>query len=171
MSSKVKIEDKFFMTKDDLTMCIPIPVLKDIAGSDLIEKFEKLSKKYIELRGGTDGLNSECDFGIVGTISNYVVYENKPFKTFNACKASVSLAKVAIQIMKAAKAKGFCLKLAYSSYMPLDSDSKFTWVLANSTELFDFKLTDKGKKLYKKLANMGWSYPGLYFDSATIVQP
>jgi len=156
---------------EDMKFCIPNPTMEDIVGKVVMKHFNELVKKYSELKGSVDGLNSEVDYGIIGTITNHVIYENKPFRTFRASKASVIIAKAAIKIMKIAKSKGFNLKIGYSSYMPFHDDSKFEWVLENTSEFVSLKLTDKGKGLLQNFTRLGSRYPGLYLDNATIVQP
>lgn len=171
---EVKDEDLFLngnTVYEDMKFCIPNPTMESIVGKSVMNHFNELVKKYSELKGSVDGLNSEVDYGIIGTITNHVIYEKKPFRTFRASKASVIIAKAAIKIMKIAKSKGFNLKIGYSSYMPFHDESKFVWVLENTSEFVNLKLTDKGQELLKNFTRLGSRYPGLYLDSATIVQP
>jgi len=167
-----KVNDKeFFANTDEIKLNVTDPTLIDIVGKENVDIFNNLVKKYSKLKGSIDGLNSEVDYGMVGTITNHVIYENKPFKTFRAGIASVAIAKAAIKIMEIAKSKGVNLKIGYTNYMPIGEEYKFQWTLADASEILDIKLNEKGKELFRNLIKMGSRYPGFFFDDSTIVQP
>jgi len=168
-----EINNEVFDDYDLKSMYITIPftTLNDLVGEPLVKKFIDTVQDGIDKRGSVDGINSEVDFGIVGTITEHVVYADKKFKSFGAGIAAVKIAKIAIEIMQAAKAKGIELKIGYSSFMPNNEPYKFEWVLAHPEKMLKVRFTDYGKEVHKRFKAAGIQYPGYGLDIATIVQP